>query len=394
MLLSVPSSIAESESAFLKLLDSVQSVLGGSGLRSQEDENEDSDSGGDVSDLEPSARDYWISEVDPIAQSECKRCHQTGGIANNARLKFTSSAEDNHFAMQAFVGSAGASSDLVLSKIRGAAGHGGGVVISPGSPQYQVFEQYFVLLQDGTGLVAENEVSFWEGVVFEDDDTTLRRGSLLLSGAVARPEAIERVKLSENNLRGELLKLMRGENFHDFLISGADDRLLTDGLVNGSDFSIRTEDRFPAFVEFLQQLPKQQPQTDYYEKPFLNRDSADWEFRWAIHREPLELIAHVVMSNQSYKEILTADYTMVNPISAIAYRSDVEFDVNYTDKKGFYERNKLNTFKPGRNNGHIPHDEEFHFDYDERLYGGFSGYQQWPHAGILSTHAWLARYPS
>ena len=94
-----------------------------------------------------------------------------------------------------------------------------------------------------------------------------------------------------------------------------------------------------------------------------------------------------------YKKILTADYTMVNPISNIAYRSGVEFEVDYLDASGVYSKQSLNTFKPGRNRGHIPHDEQFHFDYGARILESFSDYQSWPHAGVLSTHAWLARYP-
>ena len=170
---------------------------------------------------------------------------------------------------------------------------------------------------------------------------------------------------------------MRGEGFHQFLIVGADDRLLTDGLVNGSDFSINTEDRFPALNEFQQTLPRPIPMTqrDGIDKPFFTRNEADWEFRWAIHREPLELIAHVIETNQSYKKILTADYTMVNPISSIAYRSDVNFDSEFIDDKGYFDRHKLNTFKPGKNRGHIAWDDEFRFDYDRRVFDSFSGYQ-------------------
>ena len=49
--------------------------------------------------------------------------------------------------------------------------------------------------------------------------------------------------------------------------------------------------------------------------------------------------------------------------------------------------------KPGFNDSHIPHDDEFEIDEEEGTYR-FSDYQQWPHAGVLSTQSWLARYPS
>ncbi|MEL0306919.1 MAG: hypothetical protein VW975_08485, partial [Halieaceae bacterium] len=155
-----------------------------------------------------------------------------------------------------------------------------------------------------------------------------------------------------------------------------------------------TEGRYPALTEFQQRFPEFWPEPWHHEKPFLSRRDVESEFRWAIHREPLELIAHVIETNQSYKKILTADYTMVNPISSIAYRSDVDFDIAYVDDEGGYTRHALNTFKPGKNRGHIPKDDQYYFDYEAVLFDSFSGYQVWPHAGVLSTQAWLARYPS
>ena len=392
--------MADTETSFVEMLNTVQRTLAGETISLPDDGS----AGGGTSDggsgsAGPTAEQYWISDVDDIAQGQCKVCHQQGGTAANsgAELVFTGSATQNHAAMSSYVDSPRGNADLVLSKITGSSGHGGGAVISSGSTQYQAFEQYFLLLSGAAALSSNAGQDFWAGLQTESREVTLRRASILLSGSLAKPEAIQRAKTSEVALRGELIKLMRGEGFHQFLIVGADDRLLTDGLVNGSDFSISTEDRFPALTEFQQTLPSDYPDDsdrDVIDKPFFTRNEADWEFRWAIHREPLELIAHVIETNQSYKKILTADYTMVNPISSIAYRSGVNFDSEFIDDKGYFERYKLNTFKPGKNRGHIAWDDEFRFDYDRRAFDSFSGYQSWPHAGVLSTHAWLARYPS
>ena len=254
---------ANPEESFIDMLNALQKALAGAGFISSGDgTNDDGPGDGDAGGSGPSAKEYWISDVDPIVQNQCKGCHQTGGTAANsgAQLLFTDSAEDNHLAMQSFVSSAGGSADLVLSKITGGAGHGGGRVISSGSIQYQAFEQYFVLLDGGTAVGVDDGGDFWEGLVIESPGTTLRRASLLLAGRVASPAAIARAETSEKALRGELIKLMRGDGFHEFLISGADDRLLTDGLVNGSDFSIRTEDRFPAFTDFISQFPNDRPE--------------------------------------------------------------------------------------------------------------------------------------
>ena len=375
---------AEPEGSFIIMLNSLQRVLAGEGLP-------DGDTGG----VGPSAKEYWISDVGPIVQSQCKACHQTGGTAANsgARLLFTDSAEDNHLAMQSFVSSAGGSADLVLSKITGGAGHGGGTVISSGSTQYQAFEQYFVLLDDGTAVGADDGGDFWEGLVMESPETTLRRASLLLAGRVASPDAIVRAEASEEALRGELIKLMRGDGFHDFLISGANDNLLTEGLTEpGFDFQLQLT-RWPQWQNFYIELPEHGTAFHTDRRVFLNRFEAEQELRWAVQREPLELIAHVVETDLSYKKILTADYTMVNQFTNIAYRSNVDFGHPITDELGAYSKRETTRFKPGYNLGHVPFGDE-HVVNEDGVVVSFGEYHEWPHAGVLSTQAWLARYPS
>jgi len=68
---------------------------------------------------------------------------------------------------------------------------------------------------------------------------------------------------------------MRGDAFHDFLISGADDQLLTDGLMRGLDFDIQFNPRYPALAEFRRNLPEEQPtveEGEFQRKPFLTAD--------------------------------------------------------------------------------------------------------------------------
>ena len=97
----------------------------------------------DVSEAQE-AEAYYVSNVETIVQSKCRDCHQSGGRASYTPLNFTGSASNNHGVFKAYVDnpSPGARADRVLSKIRGASGHGGGTVISAGSADYRVFEQY------------------------------------------------------------------------------------------------------------------------------------------------------------------------------------------------------------------------------------------------------------
>ncbi len=94
------------------------------------------------------AESFYASDVDSIVQGKCVTCHRSGGQASYTELRFTSSASGNHDVFDSFVNSPtkGARANTVLSKIRGALGHGGGQVVSQGSADYQTFSSYMDLL--------------------------------------------------------------------------------------------------------------------------------------------------------------------------------------------------------------------------------------------------------
>ena len=341
-----------------------------------------------------SPRDFYLTTLHSQVEQNCVGCHRTGGTAeqSGARLVLSDLPDDSHEAFAAFLTLGGVDSDWVLGKVTGQYSHGGGRVTTEGSALYQNLDQYLALLTGNRSTISNED--FWRDTRAEPPEITLRRASLLFGGKVASDEAIAAAKQSEAGLRERILATMEGEGFRDFIINGANDRLLIEGLLNGIDFGIATRDRYPSFSEFVNTLPEERPEQyeDYHDFPFLTDSSADWDLRWAIIREPLELIAHIVMTDTPYQQVLTADYTMVNAFSDIAYRSQSGFSQDLADAKGFYDRRSLGSFKPGRNVGHIPHDEVFEFDGSEIK--SFSGFQEWPHSGVLTTQAWLTRYPS
>jgi hypothetical protein len=395
--MSAPIALANSSSdAFIELLNSLQSHHAGQGITYSNQGSNDEPG----TPTNQTAEEYYISDLDAVVQLNCVVCHKSGGNAPNsgARLVFNSSAEANHVALSDFVSTGGGNPDWVLSKIAGGSGHGGGQIVSSGSNEYQAFEQYFALLSGDATSGSGDASDFWEGIVMEPREVTLRRASLLLAARVASDESIERAKASDDALRGELIKLMRGDGFHDFLTSGANDQLLTDGLMvrgdGGIEFDYDPQERYPAFSAFANALPESKPQSSDQQYEYLYEKEAWWDLDWTARQEPLELIAYVVMSNQSYKEILTANYTMVNPVSNIAFRSGLSFEAEYPTSGGLYSRKLLSNFKPGRNHGYVLHKGDYSYDYEDVKIESFDSYQDWPHVGILSTHAWLNRYPS
>ena len=97
--------------------------------------------------LAEEAEDFYTANVESFVQSKCILCHRAGGTGS-ANLIFSSSASGNHQEFDDYVNSPtkGARANRVLSKITGGLGHGGGVQITLGSDDYQVFSDYMDLL--------------------------------------------------------------------------------------------------------------------------------------------------------------------------------------------------------------------------------------------------------
>ena len=282
----------------------------------------------------------------------------------------------------------------ILAKIVGQESHGGGAVLSPSSPLYKALETYLALL-GSLPTSGDSGADFWRGTAAEDREITLRRASLLLAGAVPSDEALSEAKKSDSGLRQQVLGLMEGKGFRDFIVRGADERLLVQGLLNGLDFNIDVNGRYPELTGLASKLPEERPEEyqDFHQKPYLRRGDVQQEVKWAISQEPLELIAHVIMNDLHYGKILTADYTMVNAFTDLAYRADSGLSHDFADERGFYDRSEFTVFRPGYNDGYVPTDE-YYSAGENGWVSEFSDYFEVPHAGILSTQAWLARYPS
>ena len=383
---------ANPHAAFNGLLDTVSGVRAGSTV--------ESGNGSAAEGCDSTAKACYISDVDPVVQQSCAVCHQEGLTADQqgARLLFTDDAASNHSAMEAFVTTEGVGADWLLDKIVGDRGHGGGPVLTRGSGDYLVFADYLTLLVGAnTDDGSVDASAIWAGTAIESRETTLRRAAILLAGKVPTTAALKRVKDSDSALKWDLKRLMSGDGFHDFLVTAVNDRLLTDGLNNGIDWQFNFRSRFPVFYAFELSLPERRPEEfdteEYWGRPFLSRNDANNEMRIATIREPVELIAHIVENDRSYKEVVTADYTMVNQFTAMAYQANVSFDEPITDDNGFYNRKHLNVFKPATNAGHIPFTNDTFFDQETGDYA-VSEYHEWPHSGVLSMPAWLGRYPS
>ncbi len=328
------------------------------------------------------AADAWFREsVSPeVSQATCIACHNANGIAANTEhvLAFTSETghlDTNVQMYSELVASLGV--DAILAKATGV-GHQGGAVLTVESPEYAALE-IFLRLLDGENNGGVETADLFAGLELAGPEETLRRASLLLAGELPSDSDLAAVASGdEDTLRFMIRLLMQGEGFHQFLIEGANDRLLTDKWIEDTPVDVFFEPFYPDLVNRAAELGDSGQQQELI-KLVLGTS-------FGIARQPLELIAHVVEQELPYTEILTADYTLVNPQLALAYRSDVSFA----------DDSDVDQWQVATVQGYTRTDPSTIYEEADVIGAYVSGglATDYPQAGVLNTPGWLARYPS
>ena len=327
----------------------------------------------------------------PVVQAKCVLCHTAGGVAGATRLHFEPASNPEHQALNLktfadFIATVDDGADYLLNKVQGV-GHGGGVQVAAGTPEFTAMERFLALLgeEEVTPAVALTPQTLFDTVTMAPTRKTLRRAALIFAGR--NPTAAEYAAAERGGagLRRTIRGLMRGPEFHEFLTRGANDRLLTDR--NDGDVIGNLSGPFPNFIN------------EYYRRVVEARDSGqtihvayDWNHhvQHGARRAPLELIAHVVENDLPYTEILTADYIMANPWAAAAYGASEDFD---------HPQALANKFEPTKFVTYYRKGEGYEREYDPvlgaaRVLDPGPLITDYPHAGILNTMAFLKRYPT
>ena len=326
-----------------------------------------------------------------IVQTKCATCHVANGASGHTRLVFVRAADTpDHEALNlrtfqdflAVVADEGGGS-YVLNKIQGV-GHGGGVQVAPGTDEFASMQRFLGLLGEEVAPPAPVTVeTLFDPVVMASPRKTLRRAALIFAGRIPTEAEYAAVEAGDEwTLRAAIRGMMTGLEFHEFLIRGSNDRLLTDASLGGLRHN---------FVDFSRE--------DYRLKAAAHAsgDQRDLERWWAwdngvkvgVIRAPLELIAYVAENDLPYTEILTADYIMANPWAARAYGASTRFD----DPTDSYK------FKPSRIVSYYRVGEGFKAEHDPvisatRIIDPGPLLTDYPHAGILNTTVFLQRYPT
>ena len=324
----------------------------------------------------------------PVVQSRCVACHASGGASGNTRLVFERASTPGHEALnlarfETFLSEVEGGAALILNKIQGVS-HGGGAQVPAGSAAFAQMERFLGRLDAGAAAPAAVTVdTLFDPVRMAPLRKTLRRAALVFAGRVPTEEEYAAIYADPTALRKTIRSLMTGPAFHDFLIRGANDRLLTDRDIVG------IFDPFAGFyIDFV---------NEHYErkKSAVERDDFSSFHRWMDQvqhgalRAPLELIAHVVENDHPYTEILTADYIMANPFTANAYGASTAFD-DPEDPREFRPSRITKYFRKG--DGYRTEDDDV--VQAPRIVVSGPLWTDYPHAGVLNTPSFLRRYPS
>ncbi len=292
----------------------------------------------------------FTETVWPSIQDSCLECHNSGGVANNTRLVFTKNPDtqtENYNILRNFSLS---NAVMLLDKTIGQPVHGGGApYVDQSRQEYQNLKSLVSIMEKDCGSTPTPSASFFDGVQFYTEQETLKKAAIVFAGR--RPTAGEFNAVAiggESSLRVTIRNMMQGEHFENFLLETANNHFLSTGL--GFSRSL-----FPVASDY----PKVDDLKDNAERAVFYR---------AVRQEPLQLLRYIVLNERPYSEILTANYTLVNPVLASIYAADVvgEFD-DVTDNSEWRKATIPNMLRFGR---------------------------VFPHAGVLTTNAWLQRFPT
>jgi len=245
----------------------------------------------------------FTSTVWPSMASTCVVCHRAGAVASGTRLVFAAggSVEMNYGVLRTF---AATNSDLLMSKSIGLPTHTGGKVYGDAnSQQYKDLAALLPKLKEScsTEVLATGE--FYKSVKFADDVTMLGKASVLFAGRT--PTATETAAVAGGGdavLRQTIRSFMQGPSFDNFLTEAGQVQYLVNGVVVfGNDRGLVSAD-FPLAAAVID---NQNPPAGVRAR-----------FETTIRNEPINFQNFIVKNDRSWKEIVSARYTVLNGVTA------------------------------------------------------------------------------
>lgn len=300
----------------------------------------------------------FTSSVWPSMNTTCLLCHMTNRVAAGTGLVFVAGAGTEVQNYNILRDYAKNNSSTLLSKTIGLPTHGGGMpFVNANSQQYKDLAALVPQMAQSctTAPIAPPVLGqFWQGVQFKDDATVLAKASVIFAGR--NPTAAEASAVQSGGapvLRTTIRSYMAGPAFDRFLEEAGDTHFLTRGVVvRGNNMGLNATD-----------LPSAAPVINNVNLAA----GVQGRFDTSMRREPVELMKFIVNNDRPYTDIVAGNYTVVNPLMAQYLAAQVS--------GAFVSTTDDNEFRMAT----LP---------NQRLAGNRE------HAGVLSTHAWLQRFPT
>lgn len=305
-----------------------------------------------------SAPTEFTNTVWPSLRTSCALCHSAGQVAGGTGLIFAVGGTDvqNYNLLRTYSLN---NSARLLAKSIGLQSHAGGApYVNNSSPQYMALAALVPVMAQACGTApVPTPVAgqFWTGVSYIDDETTLAKGALIF--ASRNPTAAEYQAVAAGGLpalRSTIRSYMTGPAFDALLTEVGDTHFLAPGvIVFGNNMGLNATD-YPTASDLINNA-------NAFDATVRNR------FQASARREGIELMRHIVNADKPWTDMVAGNYTVMNGVMARFMAATVNGPFTNVDNDNEW---RMATWK------------------SERL-GGVR-----EHAGVLSSHAWLQRFPT
>jgi len=301
----------------------------------------------------------FSSTVWPAMSSTCTNCHLPSKVAFGTNLVFVAGGTElqQYNVLRNY---AKTSSDTLLAKVIGGLNHSGGAPFGNAqSDQYKALSELVpVMKQPCTSGMAQAQGQFWKDVTFNDDQTKLAKAAILFAGR--NPTSAEATSVMNGGapvLRETIRSFMTGPAFDRFLDEAGEAMFLSRGVtVFGNNMGLNATD-LPTAADVIN-----------------NTNLAGGvrnRFQLAMQREPVELMKYIVKNDKPWTDMVSGKYTVVNGLQAQYLAAKVTGTFTDPTNAPASDTEFLPATLP---NGRLPGDRE--------------------HAGVISSHAWLQRFPT
>jgi len=270
---------------------------------------------------------YFANNVWPVISKKCSSCHSPDGLARESSYVLKNAAEagfldHNRGVLADLALTEKSGKSVLLLKPTNQTDHKGGPVIAEGSHEYNVLQGFVDKTKSGDDCVGQEAEPF-ANIELLDENETLRKAAIVIAGRLPTLEEIDRVKAGGfPELDVVLTEMMSEEAFYDYVKRIYNDYFTTDFyLQNNASGQLSGNYANPNWIEDDPTLAAEMMAKYSIE----DENELERYTNWGIAREPLELIAHVLREKRAFSEVLTADYMMVTPLSAISYGVTADF---------------------------------------------------------------------